>query len=138
MMTFKKALGIPVAALVAVAVLAGSAQAAPRDHNGRDHHREMRGDDFARSNDRGGPRGHWQEHERFGRHGYRMGVKEVRRSLRHRGFHRIRIEDRKPFVFKVSAIGRNGVPFRIVVDRVSGQILHMRPAGRGFHWSYRW
>ena len=84
---------------------------------------------------------HWNGWRDQGvRHGhrYRMGVKEMRRSLRARGFHRIRIIDVRPYVFRVRAFGHGGMAFRLVVDRMNGQILRMRPARGGKHWSYRW
>ncbi len=81
---------------------------------------------------------HWD-----GRHGGRhhaMGPRQIRRSLRHRGFHRVRVLDRRGPMYIVKARGWNGNPMRLVVDARSGQIVRSRPIHRHTGWSfqYRW
>ncbi len=135
----KKLFAAPIAAILVATTLVGSVEAAPRQagqlevrsgslvlnvdyRNGPRHEREHRGD--------------WGRDHRHGWH--RMGPREIRRSLRHRGFHRIRIIDERGPVYMVRAIGWRGMRMRLVVDARSGQILRKRPAGRGFGWNHRW
>lgn len=82
-------------------------------------------------------RGHgWQ-----GGHGgghYSLGPRQIRRSLRHRGFHRIRIIDRRGPMYIVKAVGWRGMPMRLVVDSRNAHIVRSRPIGHGVYWQYRW
>lgn len=82
-------------------------------------------------------RGHgWQGG--YGRGHYSLGPRQIRRSLRHRGFHRIRIIDRRGPMYIVKAVGWRGMPMRLVVDSRNAHIVRSRPAGHGVHWQYRW
>lgn len=88
-----------------------------------------------------GPRPHWDKRHHGPRHGmkaHRMNRKEVRRSLRRQGFRNIRILDARGQVYVVKAVSFDRVPMRMVVDASNGRVMRMRPAGHGFHWSYRW
>lgn len=77
---------------------------------------------------RGESRGHWG----------RMGPREIRRSLRHRGFHRIRIVDIHGPVYIIKARGWQDRRVRLVVDAHSGRILKRRPLGQRRHWNQPW
>lgn len=87
-------------------------------------------------NGRKGYRGGWQG-ERRGHWG-RMGPREIRRSLRHRGFHRIRIVDARGPVYIVKARGWRDQGVRLVVDARNGRILKRRPLGQRRHWNQPW
>ncbi|WP_417667716.1 hypothetical protein [Roseibium sp.] len=159
MFAINKVLGAPIAAILVASTLAGGVEAAPRSaspldlgagglvmdvdarQGPRSHQRDLREGRHGGGRDRDWRGGHgrgWDSHGPGHHRWHRMGPREVRRSLRHRGFHKIRIVDSRPFVFKVRATGHDGMRFRLVVDRTTGQILRMRPAGHRFHWSYRW
>lgn len=80
-----------------------------------------------------------------GRHGGRhhaMGPKQIRRSLRHRGYHKIRILDRRGPMFIVKARAWGGQKFRLVVDSRNAQIVRSHPIGHrgGRHggWNGGW
>lgn len=73
--------------------------------------------------------------------------RQIRRSLRHRGFRAIDIVDRRRGAYIVHAIGWRGHPVKLVVDARTAEILRRKPihhgGGRGgpggsFEWSYRW
>lgn len=85
---------------------------------------------------RGRPGRGW--HGGPGRHQQVLGPRQIRRSLRHRGFHRIRIIDRRGPMYIVKARGYRGFPVRLVVDSRGGQIVRSRPLGPQFQWSYTW
>jgi len=89
---------------------------------------------------RGHGRHGWDD-RRGGRH-HAMGPRQIRRSLRHRGFHKIRILDRRGPMFIVKARAWGGQKFRLVVDSRNAQIVRSRPIGhRGGwhgHWQRRW
>jgi len=113
---------------------------APRaNHDGRYYDGRGPVNGFHRDGGHGGRRhggGDW--HNGWGGDYGRMGPRQVRRSLRHRGFHRIRIVRPKRNVYIVKAIGWRGFPVRMVVDAYTGQILKLRPARGGVHWSGTW
>lgn len=76
-----------------------------------------------------------------------LGPRQIRRSLRHRGFRAIDIVDRRRGAYIVRAIGWRGHPVKLVVDARTAEILRRKPihhgGGRGgprgsFEWSYRW
>ncbi|MET1412768.1 hypothetical protein ABVF61_10905 [Roseibium sp. HPY-6] len=67
---------------------------------------------------------------------YSLGPRQIRRSLRHRGFHRIRIIDRRGPMYIVKAVGWRGWPVRLVVDSRNAQIVRSRPIGQGRHGGY--
>ncbi|WP_422384197.1 hypothetical protein [Roseibium album] len=78
---------------------------------------------------------------------YSLGPRQIRRSLRHRGFHRIRIIDRRGPMYIVKAIGWRGMPVKLVVDSRTAHIVRSRPVGhgrRGGHgghgvfWQHSW
>lgn len=73
-----------------------------------------------------------------GRHYQKLGPRQIRRSLRHRGFYRIRIIDRRGPMYIVRAVGWRGMPVRLVVDSRTAHIVRSRPLGQQFHWSYSW
>ncbi|WP_299816492.1 hypothetical protein [uncultured Roseibium sp.] len=80
---------------------------------------------------RKGGRG-WQ-----GGHGWNqqsMGPRQIRRSLRHRGFHRIQIVNRRGPMYIVTANGWRGMPVRLVVDSRNAHIVRSHPMGRGHRW----
>ncbi len=87
-----------------------------------------------------GPRKHRGPGWRGGHgHGhYALGPRQIRRSLRHRGFYRIKIIDRRGPMYIVRAIGWRGMPVRLVVDSRTAHIVRSRPIGRGVYWQYRW
>lgn len=71
--------------------------------------------------------------------GYReLGPRQIRRSLRHRGFYRIKILDRRGPMYIVKAIGWRGMPMRLVVDSRTADIVRSRPVGHRKNWQYRW
>lgn len=103
-----------------------SAIAAPADASAPGkliHHRKGPGRDWG-----GGPRWHAEP----------LGPRQIRRSLRNRGFHKIRIIDRRRGVYIVRARGWRGWPVRLVVDARTAEILRRKPVGRGFDWNYSW
>ncbi|WP_305986779.1 hypothetical protein [Roseibium sp. MMSF_3544] len=69
---------------------------------------------------------------------YTLGPRQIRRSLRHRGFYKIRIIDRRGPVYVVKAIGWRGMPVRLVVDARTAHIVRSRPIGHGVYFQYRW
>lgn len=75
---------------------------------------------------------------------YSLGPRQIRRSLRHRGFYRIRIIDRRGPMYIVKAIGWRGMPVRLVVDSRNAHIVRSRPighgrhGGHGFYWQHSW
>jgi len=73
---------------------------------------------------------------------YKMGPRQIRRSLRHRGFHKIRIMDRRGPMYIVRARAWGGQKFRLVVDSRTAHIVRSRPIGRGPgygpYWQGRW
>ena len=91
-----------------------------------------------------GDRGGWHD----GRREFRpLGPREIRRSLRHRGFRAIDIVDRQRGTYVVRAIGWRGHPVKLVVDARTAEILRRAPIHRGggrngprgsFEWSYTW
>jgi hypothetical protein len=87
---------------------------------------------------RKGHRGHngWDRGHRWGHHA--MGPREIRRSLRHQGFHKIRILDRRGPVYVVNARAWGGQKLRLVVDSRSGRIVRSRPVGHRPHWQGPW
>ncbi|MBD1548431.1 hypothetical protein [Roseibium aggregatum] len=87
---------------------------------------------------RGGPYGgrHWHG-ERPGRW-ERLGPRQIRRSLRHRGFHRIRILDVRGPVYVIKARGWRGARVRLVVDAFNGRILRQHVIGHRAGWGHRW
>ncbi|WP_289036199.1 hypothetical protein [uncultured Roseibium sp.] len=136
----KKFIIAPVAAALVAATLIGTAQAGPRQQQGP----EARGSaitlevDYRKGQHKG--RGHgpkWGHGEKRGHWG-KMGPRQVRRSLKHRGFHKIRILGERGPVYMVRAHGWRGMPMRLVVDGHTGQILRKRPIHRHGHWNYRW
>ncbi|ERP86030.1 hypothetical protein Q669_16590 [Labrenzia sp. C1B10] len=89
--------------------------------------------DHRRGNGRGG---NWN-----GRHGgrhYEMGPRQIRRSLRHRGFDHIKILDRRGPMYIVRAKGWRGMPVRLVVDSRNANIVRSHPIGNRGHWQRRW
>jgi len=84
---------------------------------------------------------HGRDHGWHGGHGWRhhaMGPKQIRRSLRHRGYHKIRILDRRGPMFIVKARAWGGQKFRLVVDSRNAQIVRSRPIGRRGGWHGGW
>ncbi|MHA7776394.1 hypothetical protein [Roseibium sp. M-1] len=73
-----------------------------------------------------------------GWHQQQMGPRQIRRSLRHRGFHDINILDRRGPMFIVKARGWQGFPMRLVVDSRNAQIVRMQPMGHRRHGHNRW
>ncbi|WP_428647222.1 hypothetical protein [Roseibium sp.] len=88
--------------------------------------------------DHRGRRGGWDRHDRRDWRRHTMGPRQIRRSLRHRGFHRIRIIDRRGPMFIVNAKGWNGIPMRLVVDSRTADIVRSRPRHGGWGWQNRW
>lgn len=93
---------------------------------------------------KGHDRGGWNGRHGWGHH--TMGPRQIRRSLRHRGYHRINIVDRRGPMFIVKARAWGGQKFRLVVDSRNAQIVRSQPIGhrgghrggwRG-HWQGRW
>ncbi|MCX2725325.1 hypothetical protein [Roseibium salinum] len=77
---------------------------------------------------------------RWGRH-HALGPREISRSLRHRGFHAIRIVDRRGPMYIVMARGWDRRPVRLVVDSRTAHIVRVHPIGRRggshFEWQFR-
>lgn len=74
----------------------------------------------------------------YGHGHYALGPRQIRRSLRHRGFYRIKIVDRRGPMYIVRAVGWRGMPVRLVVDSRTAHIVRSRPIGRGIYWQYNW
>jgi len=88
-------------------------------------------------NGHNGQRRHgWHGGHRWGHH--ELGPREIRRSLRHRGFHRVQILDRRGPVYIVKARAWGGRKLRLVVDSRSGQIVRSRPIGHRPRWQGPW
>ncbi|WP_417678539.1 hypothetical protein [Roseibium sp.] len=88
---------------------------------------------------RGGRDGgrHW--HGNRPGHWGRMGPHQIRRSLKHRGFHRVRIVDARGPVYVVKARGWRGAPVRLVVDAFNGRILRKHVTRRHHGgWGRSW
>ena len=85
---------------------------------------------------RGGPGRGWDRGH--GRHQYELGPRQIRRSLRHRGFHRIKIIDRRGPMYIIKARGWRGFPVRLVVDSRNADIVRSRPLGPRYNWHSRW
>lgn len=85
---------------------------------------------------RRGPGRGW--HGDHGQHRHNMGPRQIRRSLRHRGFYRIKIIDRRGPMYIVKAHGWRGFPMRLVVDSRNAHIVRSRPLGPRFDWRYSW
>ncbi|GAB4520429.1 MAG: hypothetical protein Tsb0019_21410 [Roseibium sp.] len=101
------------------------------DHRqGRHGHKAQRRHDGFRDHGRHGWNRGWGHHE--------LGPREIRRSLRHRGFHRIDILDRRGPVYIVKARAWGGQKLRLVVDSRSGQIVRSHPIGHRPHWQGPW
>lgn len=81
-------------------------------------------------------RGGWHSGQRGGYQN--LGPRQIRRSLRHRGFRQIEILDRRGPVYVVNARGWRGHSVRLVVDSRTAQILRRQPVGhhkgRGRNW----
>ncbi|MEO9530885.1 hypothetical protein [Roseibium sp.] len=86
-----------------------------------------------------GKHGDWKGHrgrngDWSGRHGGRhfaMEPRQIRRSLRHRGFHKIQIVDRRGPVYIVKARAWGGQKMRLVVDSRTAHIVRSRSIGHG-------
>jgi len=87
---------------------------------------------------RGGRHGgrHW--HGKRPGHWGRLGPHQIRRSLKQRGFHRVRIVDARGPVYVVKARGWRGAPVRLVVDAFNGRILRRHVSGHRAGWGHRW
>lgn len=85
---------------------------------------------------RRGPDRRWDG--RHGHHRYELGPRQIRRSLRHRGFYRIEILDRRGPMYIVKAHGWRGFPVRLVVDSRNADIVRSRPLGPRFDRHLRW
>jgi len=73
------------------------------------------------------------------RHMHRkLGPRQIRRSLRHRGFYGIEILRERRHVYVVRAHGWRGHPVRLVVDARSAEILRRKPIRHGYNWGYQW
>lgn len=135
MSTLKRIVIVPLAGAILITAFAagGSAMAAPKIHRAENPNVTQVG---------GGRPHHSLEQRRW--HGHRpdrwerMGPRQIRRSLRHRGFDHIRILDTRGPVYVVKAHGWRGAPLRLVVDAFSGRILRQDLMGAHFRWSYRW
>ncbi|GGB32302.1 hypothetical protein GCM10011316_00520 [Roseibium aquae] len=68
----------------------------------------------------------------------KLGPRQIRQSLRQRGFYQIRFLKERPHVYVVRAIGWRGHPVRLVVDARTGEILRGRPIRNGYNWGYGW
>jgi hypothetical protein len=64
----------------------------------------------------------WSGNGGHGWHNERLAPREVRRILRHKGYHQIRFADRRGSTYEVTA-RRNGRDFYMVVSAWSGDIL---------------
>jgi hypothetical protein len=80
--------------------------------------------------------GQWQRDQGWGY--YELRPRQIRRSLRHRGFHKVRILDRRGPVYIVKARGWQGKRLRLVVDARTAQIVRIRPMHRRNRWQSRW
>lgn len=75
--------------------------------------------------------GHWGGYQQ-------MGPRQIRRSLRHRGFHDIDILDRRGPMYIVKARGWRGLPMRLVVDSRNARIVRSQPMGHRGRGHNRW
>lgn len=64
--------------------------------------------------------------------------RQIRKSLRHRGFRAIQILDRRRGAYVVRAVGWRGRPVKLVVDARTAQIVRRKPIRSGYHWNYHW
>jgi hypothetical protein len=97
--------------------------------------------DQRRGHDRHDWRGGHGRHDWHGRRGWHQqefGPRQIRRSLRHRGFHDIDILDRRGPMYIVKARGWQGFPMRLVVDSRNAQIVRSQPLGHRGRGHYRW
>lgn len=85
---------------------------------------------------RGNGRRDWNGH-RGGRH-HVMGPRQIRRSLRHRGFHKVQILDRRGPVYIVKARAWGGQKMRLVVDSRTAHIVRSSPMGHRPRWQGHW
>lgn len=85
---------------------------------------------------RGGGRHGGGFHKGHGKHFQAFGPREIRRSLRHRGYHRIQIVDRRGPMYIVNARGWRNAPMRLVVDSRNARIVRTHPIGNQFHWQF--
>lgn len=83
---------------------------------------------------RGGHKGGY--HRGHGKRFHAFGPREIRRSLRHRGYHKIHIVDRRGPMYIVNARGWRGAPMRLVVDSRNARIVRTKPLGNQFHWQF--
>ncbi len=89
-------------------------------------------------------RGQWQQY-RYGNFGFgwrqhQLGPRQIRRSLRRQGFHRIRHIEYRRGIYRAVAAGRHGRPRQVFASPVNGQVLcvsRIRHQGRGFYDSVR-
>ncbi|MEJ8473103.1 hypothetical protein [Roseibium algae] len=144
-----KIMSAPIAAALIVVGLAASAQAAPRQLQQQvetgsslivdvDYRHEGRRAQEHRRDWQRGHRGGYMRPGHGARETYRMGPRQVRRSLRDQGFHRIRILDERGPVYVVRAKGWRGKPMRLIVDSRSGQILRKHRVHYRNNNGYRW
>ncbi len=76
----------------------------------------------------------------FGWRQQQLGPRQIRRALRHQGFHRIRNITRTRGIYRAVAVGRHGAPRQLFASPVNGQVLcvsRIRHQGRGFRDSVR-
>ncbi|GAA0776916.1 hypothetical protein E1180_15075 [Roseibium denhamense] len=134
---FKTASSIaaPLAAIafLAAASVSSSAAASPG-------HTKLLGQDVASErivqvDHRHGGRG-WRGERHW--YGHKMKPRQIRRSLRHQGYYRIKILDKRGPVYIVKARGWRGMPMRLVVDSRTAQVVRSRPIGQGYYRTYGW
>lgn len=87
--------------------------------------------DHRKGHGRGGGQ-HWDRGYGWGY--YELKPRQIRRSLRHQGFYKVRIIDRRGPVYIVKARGWQGRPLRLVVDARTAQVIRIRPFHRRQHW----
>ena len=59
----------------------------------------------------------------FGWRQHQMGPRQIRRALRHQGFHRIRHIEYRRSIYRAVTAGRHGRPRQVFASPVNGQVL---------------
>lgn len=124
-MLFKSTLAAGIVALSAIAVSAPAQAHSPSPGVHGSGGGSIQSGGHGNRHDRGDwRRGHGQR--------YHLSVWQVRRQLRHRGFHNMYFVDRHAPVYKVRAIGPRGHRVLLVVSSRTGRVINRQPLRRHY------